>query len=52
MNTTLLQFTEPYVSTHSQDFLINSRNESTETFQIMKHAWAKSYSCHHSYTSQ
>lgn len=35
MYTTLLQFTEPYVSTHSQDFLINSRNDSNETFQIM-----------------
>lgn len=35
MYTTLLQFTEPYTSTHSQDFLINSRNESIETFQIM-----------------
>lgn len=35
MYTTFLQFTEPYVSTHSQDFLINSRNEHNETFQIV-----------------
>ena len=35
MYSILLQFTEPYVSTHSQDFLIYSRNDSIETFQFI-----------------